>query len=121
VLTLNGAPIAVSLMAVAGHTGFTVKCCYDEAYRSYGAGLLLEVEVIRSFLSGNWAGRLDSATAGDHVIGSLWPGRIEIADLMFSLAPRGARLRLSALQRSDAVQRKSRAGLKHCLARLTRA
>jgi hypothetical protein len=35
----------------AGGTGFTVKCTYDEAYRSYSAGMLLETEVIRSFVA----------------------------------------------------------------------
>ena len=49
VLTLDGVPIAVSLIAIAGRTGFTIKSCYDEAYRSYSAGLLLEVEVIPQF------------------------------------------------------------------------
>ncbi len=97
VLTIDGTPIAVGLTVFAGETGFTVKCSYDEAYRSYSAGLLLEVEVIRSFLTERWASRLDAATAGAHVIDSLWPGRTEVGDLMFTLAPRHAQLRLSAL------------------------
>lgn len=97
VLTLNGTSIAVSLTAFAGRTGFTVKCTYDEAYRTYSPGLLLEVEIIRSFLTERWAERLDAATNGAHVIDSLWPGRTEVADLMFTLAPRQASLRLSVL------------------------
>jgi hypothetical protein len=96
-LTLNGTPIAVSLVVFAGSTGFTVKCTYDESYRSYSAGLLLEIEVIRSFLTERWASRIDGATNGAHVIDSLWPGRIEVGDLMFSLASRRAQWRLSAL------------------------
>lgn len=99
-LTLNGEPIAVSLMVIAGGTGFTVKCTFDEAYRSLGVGLLLEVEVIRSFLDGDWAQRLDAATAGSHVIDKLWPGRIEVADVMFAFGASGARLRLQALRRA---------------------
>lgn len=118
VLTLDGAPIAVSLIASAGRTGFAVKSCYDEAYRSYGAGLLLEAEVIRGFLSGDYASRLDSATDGTHVLDSLWPGRIEVADLMFSLAPRSPELRLSVLQRSNRVKRSIKAGMKSCLVKL---
>jgi CelD/BcsL family acetyltransferase involved in cellulose biosynthesis len=118
VLTLNGAPIAVSLITLAGRTGFTVKGCYDEAYRSYSAGLLLEIEVIRSFLSENWASRLDSATAGTHVIDSLWPGRVEVADLTFSLSPRYPKLRLCALQISDQMRRNIRTGIKRLLMQL---
>lgn len=105
VLTLDGAPVAVGLTALAGHTGFTVKSTYDEAYRSYAAGLLLEVEVIRSVLSEKWATRLDSGTPGTHVIDGLWPGRLEVADLMFSLSPQMGELRLRTLQRSDAMVR----------------
>jgi hypothetical protein len=121
VVTLNGAPIAVSLIALAGRTGFAVKGCYDEAYRNYSAGLLLEIEVVRGFLSGNWASRLDSATIGTHVLDSLWSGRIEVADLMFSLSPRYPALRLSAFQISDQIRRNFRAGIKRWLMRLMRS
>jgi len=121
VLTLDGAPIAVSLITLAGRTGFAVKASYDETYRSYSAGLLLEIEVIRSFLSENWASRLDSATAGTHVIDSLWPGRIEVADLIFSLSPRYPKLRLFALQAADRMRRNITAGIKRLLMQLRRS
>jgi hypothetical protein len=116
ILTVGGVPIAVSLIALAGRTGFAVKACYDESYGRYSPGLLLETEVIRSFLSGNWASRLDSATLGTHVLDDLWPGRTEVADLMFSLSPRYPELRLSALQISNRTADYIRKGLK----RLTR-
>jgi len=116
VLTLNEAPIAVSLATFAGRTGFTVKCAYDEAYRSYSAGLLLEVEVIRSFLSDNWAARLDAGTDGIHVVDDLWLAGIEVADLMFSLAPNYPERRLSALasirRRQQHIKTTLKTGLK---------
>lgn len=121
VLTLDGAPIAVSLIALAGRTGFAVKGCYDEAYRNYGAGLLLETEVIRSFLAENYASRLDSATDGTHVLDSLWPGRIEVADLSFSFAPRFPELRLSMLLRANLMRRCVKAGMKSLLVKLRRS
>jgi hypothetical protein len=112
VLTLDGGPIAVSLTALAGRTGFTVKCCYDEAYRSYSAGLLLEVEVIRSFLTERWAARLDAATAGTHVIDGLWSGRIEVADLIFSLSAMNSEMRVRALKKSQDLARRLKASAK---------
>src|SRR5712691_4674361 len=115
VLTLNGTPIAVSLVAFAGRTGFAVKCAYDEAYRNCSVGLLLEVEVIRSFLSESWAARLDAATSGAHVLDSLWPGRIEVADLIFSLSPRHPELRLPAFQLCDHIKRSVRSSIKRAL------
>ncbi|HEX2256382.1 MAG TPA: GNAT family N-acetyltransferase [Afifellaceae bacterium] len=104
-LTLDGAPIAVGLTVFAGSTGFTVKCAYDEAYSSYSAGLLLELEVIRSFLSERWASRLDGATAGAHAIDSLWSGRTEVADLIFSLSPRRPDLSLRAVAAVERMRR----------------
>lgn len=101
VLTLNGAPVAVGLIVFSGNTGFTVKGAYDESYRSYSVGLLLEVEVLRSFLTDRWASRLDGATNGTHVIDSLWPDAVEVVDLTFSLAARHAERRLSILAQID--------------------
>ena len=115
-LTVSGVPIAVSLIALAGRTGFAVKACYDESYRRYSPGLLLETEVIRSFLSGDWANRLDSATLGTHVLDDLWPGRTEVADLMFSLSPRYPKLRLSALK----ISNQATDNIRECLKRLIR-
>ena len=112
VLSLDRKPIAVSLAVFAGRTGFTVKCCYDEAYRNYGVGLLLETEVIRSFLSEAWASRLDSATTEAHVIDGFWPGRIDVADLIFSLSPRRPELYLSAFRASEQLRRSAKASIK---------
>lgn len=119
-LTLDGVPVAVGLIAFAGRTGFTVKGAYDEAYGRYSIGLLLEIEVVRSFLSENWADRLDSATPGAHAIDRLWPGRIEVADLLFSLSPRYPELRLSALRRSELTRRQIRTWMKRGIRLLRR-
>lgn len=105
VLRLNGTEIAISLAVFAGRTGFTVKCTYDETYRSYSPGLLLEIEVLRSFLTEHWADRLDAATNGTHVIDDLWPGRMRVADLMFTLASRHPVSRLSALAHIDQAKK----------------
>jgi CelD/BcsL family acetyltransferase involved in cellulose biosynthesis len=116
VLSLNGKPIAISLIVVAGSTGFAVKSCYDEEYRSFGVGILLEAEVMRSFLSGNWARRLDSATTGAHVLDSLWPGRIEVADLIFALSPQYAQLRVASLHALERLRKETRETLKRSVA-----
>ncbi len=114
-LVLNGEPIAVSLIVSAGTTGFAVKCAYDEAYRTYSPGLVLELEVIRSFLSEGWARRLDGATAGAHAIDELWSGRVDVADLTFSLARSNSKFRLSALSRADHYKQAARSTAKRLL------
>lgn len=118
VLTLDDEPIAAGVVVFAGSTGFTVKCAYDETYASYSAGLLLELEVIRSFLSERWAERLDAATEGAHVIDSLWPGRVEVADLLFSLSRRSPEWRLAALQRTEDFKRSLKRAIKTLLGQL---
>ena len=81
-LSLDGKAIAVGLTIQVGRVGFTIKCAYDETYRNYAPGLLLEEDVIRDFLSNDWADRLDSGTYAGHVIESLWSGTMRVADLV---------------------------------------
>jgi Acetyltransferase (GNAT) domain len=116
ILSIAGAPIAVSLIVQCGRTGFTVKCAYDEAYRSFSAGLLLELEVIRSLFETTWVSRLDAATAGPHVIDSLWSGRLKMADLLFSFAPYGAE-RLAVLAAAKAAKTIAKKTVKSLIAR----
>jgi hypothetical protein len=118
VLAVAGKPIAVGLTLFAGRTGFAVKCAYDENYRAYAAGLLLEVEVMRSFLTEGWALRLDSGTDGKHVIDEFWPGRLEVADLIFSCAPRYPHWRMSAFQRSEQVKQTAKRAAKSLIDQL---
>ncbi len=116
-LLLDGKPIAGGVIVFSGSTGFTVKGAYDEAYSSYGAGLLIEQDVIRSFLTERWAQRLDAATNGSHVIDYLWPDRVNVADLVFSLAQTSASLRLMSLNGFNNKARQARFKLKTLLRR----
>jgi hypothetical protein len=118
-LTLAGKPIAAGITVFAGRTGFAVKCAYDETYRTCSAGLLLELEIMRSFLAESWADRLDAGTEGEHVIEELWPGRLEVADLLFSCAPRYPHWRLSAFQRADQAKQTAKQAAKSLLRRFT--
>lgn len=118
VLAVAGKPVAVGLTLFAGSTGFAVKCAYDENYRAYSAGLLLEVEVMQSFLSDSWADRLDSGTDGVHVIDDLWPGRMEVADLIFSFATRYPQWRMSTFQRTEQLKQTAKSTAKSLVSRL---
>ena len=116
-LLLSGKPIAAGVIVFSGSTGFTVKGAYDEAYGSFGAGLLLEQEVIKSFLTDRWAKRLDAATNGRHVIDCLWPDKVRVADLAFSLAGVGASNRLRAMLMLRSAARGTKTMLKRLLKR----
>ena len=83
VLYLDEFPIAVSLSIYTGKTAFTLKCAYDETYRSFGPGLLLEVAIIKDFFESQWVEYLDSAvTTTNHVIQNLWNSSIRVGDLL---------------------------------------
>ncbi len=116
-LLLDDKPIAVSLMVKSGRTGFTVKCAYDETYRNYGAGLLLEEDALRNFLDGNFVDRLDSGTNGSHVIDGLWPESIEVGDLMFSVNPQASDRAFNAVVKTELLRRRAKDYLKRILRR----
>ena len=116
-LLFDGKPIAAGIIIFSGDTGFTVKGAYDENYAKYSVGLLLEIEVIKSFLSESWASRLDAATAGDHVIDQLWPYRVPVAGLTFSLSRFAPSFRLRMFTLTLELKRQLKEKIKRILKR----
>lgn len=85
-LLLDGVPIAVSLNTADGPVAFTPKCAYDEAYRRFSPGLLLEYFVIKAFYEDRRWRAMDSATGIEgHIIGGFWNENLAMANL--ALAP----------------------------------
>jgi CelD/BcsL family acetyltransferase involved in cellulose biosynthesis len=76
-LLLDGRPLAISLNIVGGENiAFTPKCAFDEHWRSYSPGLLLEYFVIQAFYEQKAFAAMDSATTMEgHVIAGLWKRR----------------------------------------------
>ena len=116
-LLLNDRPIAAGLITFAGRTGFTVKNAYDEEFAPYSAGLLLEIEVLKSFLTEDWAEHLDSGTCGRHVIDDLWPDSMEIGDAVFSLASIAPSARLNSYVKLQALREEAKDRLKTAIGR----
>lgn len=106
-LVLKDKPIAISINLQAGGTMFTPKCAYDEAYRKYTPGLVLEYFVIEAFYRGNECSEMDSATTVDgHVIQGLWNDEIPMGTVL--VGPRGWKTRLSAFaQQSSAAAKEA--------------
>ena len=116
-LLLEGKPIAVGMMVQCGDTGYTVKGAYDEAYSSQSAGLLLEIEILKNFLTNPWVKQLDSATAGKHVIDQFWPERRKIVKLAFSYARFLPGQRLALIELTARMRLLAKAGIKRYLGR----
>jgi CelD/BcsL family acetyltransferase involved in cellulose biosynthesis len=74
-LLLDETPIAMSLNLQARDTAFTPKCAYDERYRRFSPGLVLEYLIIQAFYEGGAVADMDAATTQDgHVLAGLWNG-----------------------------------------------
>jgi|GEM_PF-1003271 len=72
-LLLDDRPLALSINIQARDTAFTPKGAYDERYRSYSPGLVLEYLVIKAFYEDSETVDMDAATTEDgHVLQGLW-------------------------------------------------
>lgn len=72
-LLLDEVPIATSLSLQARDTAFTPKCAFDERYRRYSPGLVLEYLIIEAFYEDEAVVDMDAATTQDgHVLSGLW-------------------------------------------------
>jgi Acetyltransferase (GNAT) domain len=84
VLSVDGRPIAISLLLLSGGTAFLLKTAYDEAFRSYAPGILLEDAILRSFLDEGFAAKLDSASLPGCLLEELYANRERIADIVIA-------------------------------------
>lgn len=81
-LTLDGNPISYTFDLIAKPYGYCHKSAYDEVYRSYSPGVILEYETMQYYLSNEGLDLIDSCTSPDNdMLNSLWPDRRELIDL----------------------------------------
>lgn len=74
-LLLDDRPLAISFNLQARDTAYTAKTAYDESFRRYCPGLVLEYFVIRAFYEDASIGDMDAATTEEgHVVAGLWNG-----------------------------------------------
>jgi CelD/BcsL family acetyltransferase involved in cellulose biosynthesis len=105
-LLLDGQPIAVSINIEAAGTLFTPKCAYDESYRRFSPGLILEYLVIEAFYDRDDAAEMDAATTvSGHLVQGLWND--ERAMGMMLVGPQDMRTKVAAQSYLAAVQARS--------------
>ena len=118
VLYLDEFPIAVSLSIYTGKTAFTLKSAYDETYRSFSPGLLLEAAIIEDFFESQWVEYLDSAvTTTGHVIQGLWNSSIRVGDLLLCADGRRSSDSFQNFSHIEKLRRMSRQKLKNIVAK----
>lgn len=104
VLSLDGRPIAASLALVAGGTAFLLKTAYDEEFRAFAPGILLEDAILRDFLDGGFAEKLDSASLPGCLLDEMFADRERIADLVVATDASISQAALQALVRQERVR-----------------
>ena len=115
-LLLDDRPIAFSINIASGNTAFTPKCTYDETYRKWSPGLVLEYLVIERFYGDGRFSAMDSATTVDgHVVEGLWNETAPMGELFVGLS---GSTRLAALFAAAHAKAKSMA--KKLLSRIAR-
>ncbi len=106
---LDDRPIALKCNFVARDTGFTMKIAYDEAYKAYSPGVLLELELMERFRSDSSLVRLDSCAIPEHfMINRLWKQRRPIIDLAISTGALRPNLWIGAYSFMRSVKRSVR-------------
>ncbi|WP_026381278.1 GNAT family N-acetyltransferase [Afifella pfennigii] len=104
-LSLDGRPIAVSVIAVSGDTLWTPKIAYDEAYAKYSPGVLLAMSIVEAAGSGLGVTRIDSASRPESWIEHYWDERLQLADILVATRPGVSAARLNWLARLDRLRR----------------
>lgn len=81
-LRLDSKPIAYTFDLLSKPYGYCHKSAYNQEYRSYSPGVILEYESMKYYLSSDGFDLIDSCTAPDNdMLNSLWPDRREIVTL----------------------------------------
>lgn len=97
-LRLDDTTIASKCTFTAGEGSFSFKIGYEDAYREFGPGVLLELENIRAFHQRGDILWMDSCAISDHaMVSRLWPDRRTIVSVAAGTGKAGGDLIVSAL------------------------
>lgn len=84
-LCLDGVAIAYTLDLKSDHFVYCLKCGYDDAYRKYSPGVILEQETLQKYHSSGQKVIVDSCTSPkNQMLNDLWPHRRKIVSLAFA-------------------------------------
>ncbi|MCP4181717.1 MAG: GNAT family N-acetyltransferase [Hyphomicrobiales bacterium] len=83
-LRLDGRAIAMSMHIVAEGNAYHYKPTYDKKYARYSPAVLLHRWTMQQMFETKWAHHIDSATAADSQLGSIWKNRVSIGEVMFA-------------------------------------
>lgn len=85
-LRLDGKPVAMQIVALAGSAASTWKTAYDEAHAAVSPGSLLFVDYTTEFLEDERIETVDSCSEDDSGYMAMWTGRKRVGDLRITAA-----------------------------------
>jgi len=85
-LRLDGRPVAMQIVALAGPAASTWKTAYDEAHAAVSPGSLLFVDYTTAFLEDEAIETVDSCAEDDSGYMAIWTGRKRVGDLRITAA-----------------------------------
>ena len=85
-LRLDGRPVAMQIVALAGGAAWTWKTAYDEAFATFSPGSLLFVDYTTDFLEDEGIDMVDSCAEDDSGYMATWTGRKRVCDLRITAA-----------------------------------
>lgn len=105
-LFLDGTAIAMKCNFVSGRKAFTFKIAFDETYRAYSPGVLLDLDYIEHVHTYRMIDRADSCAVPDHeMIARLWPDRQLMVHLLVSPSSAIGHLYLGVLSFARSLKR----------------
>jgi hypothetical protein len=111
-LMFDGQPIAVNMNLVAGTSIMTIKSGYDEAFRSFSPGIILDTLFSRHGIQQGSGWIADSCAIPGHHLEQLWPSRLSIGSMLIDIAPTPSRtsfkLRAKALTSMMQIKEKAK-------------
>ena len=93
-IALDGSPIAMGVVLRAGPSAFYWKTAFDEGFGEFSPGVQITLALSRDLERESGLTLVDSCALQDHpMIDRIWPGRIELVDLVLAVdAGRARRL-----------------------------
>ncbi len=99
-LSLDDRPIAYTLDIWLGDAAFCLKSAYDEQYRKFSPGVLMEHEALKAYSNHSRIRLVDSCSAADnHLLNELWPDQTEVTDFLIGRSGPAYRMLFEAITR----------------------
>jgi CelD/BcsL family acetyltransferase involved in cellulose biosynthesis len=107
-LSLNGEVIAANLNLVSEERTYCIKSGYDERFKRFSPGIVLDAMFSEAATSGAYGSVVDSVAAPGHTLERIWPSRLRIGSVLIDIArepsPRLFQMRVASLSRLLALR-----------------